>query len=354
MTAFVRAASLSNYAEVASQVGLDANAMLRRAGIDRRALTDLDLRLPAARVAELLERSAAESGCETFGLRMAESRRISDFGAISLLITHQATLRDALMTVVSHRQLLNESLLVQVEEHDGLVIIREELLVGGEAAVRPSPIDQSPIRQAPIPQSPIRQSYELAIGVLFRMFRTLLGARWRAESINFTHRPPADLTVHRRMFGPIVQFGSDFNGLTCASSDLDAPNPTADPALAEFAARYVQSLPGAEHRSLSDETQKAIYLLLPTGQASIGRVAASLGLNDRTLQRRLLAEGGDFSRLLNDIRRELAVRYVAGGDFPLARIAGLVGYSRQTSFNRWFAAEFGASPTRWRGAAAGG
>ena len=338
MTAFVRAASLSNYVEVASQVGLDASAMLRRTGVDRRALTDPDLRLPAAQVAELLERSAAESGCETFGLRMAESRRISDFGAISLLITHQATLRDALMTVVSHRQLLNESLVVHVEEHDGLVIIREELLVGGEAPFRPSPL---------------RQSYELAIGVLFRMFRALLGARWRAESVNFTHRASADLTVHRRMFGPILQFGSDFNGLTCASRDLDAPNPTADPALAQFAARYVQSLPGAEHRSLSDETQKAIYLLLPTGQASIGRVAASLGLNERTLQRRLLAEGGDFTRLLNEIRRELAVRYITGCDFPLARVAGLVGYSRQSSFNRWFVAEFGASPTRWRGGGGG-
>ena len=333
MTAFVRAASLSNYAEVAAQVGLDANTLLRQAGIDRRALIDPDLRLPAAQVAELLERSAATSGYETFGLRMAESRRISDFGAISLLITHQPTLRDALMTVIQHRQLLNESLVVHVEEHDGLVIIREELLVGGGVA--------------------IRQSYELAIGVLFRMFRALLGARWRAESVNFTHRAPADLTVHRRMFGPILQFGSDFNGLTCASRDLDAPNPTADPALAQFAARYVQSLPGAEHRSLSDETQKAIYLLLPTGQASIGRVAASLGLNERTLQRRLLAEGGDFTRLLNEIRRELAVRYITGCDFPLARVAGLVGYSRQSSFNRWFASEFGVSPTRWRGGSAG-
>ena len=30
-----------------------------------------------------------------------------------------------------------------------------------------------------------------------------------------------------------------------------------------------------------------------------------------------------------------------------------VGYSRQSSFNRWFADEFGASPTGWRRKAAG-
>src|SRR4051812_47747010 len=123
MGPFVRSASLSNFAEVAAQVGLDANAMLREIGIDRRALTDPDLRIPAQAVAELLEASAGRADCLTFGLRMAESRRLSDFGAVSLLITHQATVRDALLTVVQYRQLLNESLVVHLEEHGDLVVV---------------------------------------------------------------------------------------------------------------------------------------------------------------------------------------------------------------------------------------
>jgi AraC-like DNA-binding protein len=32
----------------------------------------------------------------------------------------------------------------------------------------------------------------------------------------------------------------------------------------------------------------------------------------------------------------------------MSRIAGLVGYSRQSSFNRWFAEEFAMSPGAWR------
>jgi AraC-like DNA-binding protein len=326
MTPTVRGATLSNYAEVAAQVGLDANAMLRRFGVERRALSDPDMRLPAARVIELLEESAAASDCPTFGLRMAESRQLSDLGAVSLLLTHQATMRDVLMTMVQYRQLLNPVLLIEVEEHDDMVLVREELVASGEA----------------------RQAAELALGVLYRLFRVVLGARWRAQSVNFAHPPPPDLAVHRRVFGPICEFGSDFNGLTCSRRDLDAPNPSADPTMARFAERYVRSLPHADARSLTQDVQKAIYLLLPVGEATIGRVADSLGLNERTLQRRLADEDADFTGLLNDIRRGLTVRYVANRALPLARVAGLVGYSRQSSFNRWFAEEFGASPTRWR------
>jgi AraC-like DNA-binding protein len=316
----VRGATLSNYAEVAGQVGLDAAGMLKRFGIDRRVLVDQDARIVAEGVVDLLEISA-------------ESRRLSDFGAVSLLITHQATMRDALMSVVAYRQLVNPALVIEVEEHDDIVVVREELLLTGHGTMR--------------------QSYELAIGVLYRMFRTVLGPRWRALSANFAHAPPADLTVHRRLFGPICEFNSDFHGLTCGRADLDAPNPSADPNLAVLAERYLRTLPATEERPLSQDVQKTLYLMLPMGGAAIGRVAASLGLNERTLQRRLAAEGADFAGLLNDIRRELAVRYIANTVLPLSRAADLLGYARQSSFSRWFAEEFGQSATAWRQSDAG-
>jgi AraC-like DNA-binding protein len=328
MAVTVRAASLSNYLEVAGQVGLDARAMLRRVGVDARVLAEPDARINALDVARLLELSAAASGCLTFGLRMAESRRLSDFGAVSLLISHQATMRDALMTIIHYRMLLNEALMIHVEEHAGLVLIREELHIEG----------------APT----LRQSDELAIGVIYRMFRALLGSRWRAHSVNFAHAAPPDLAVHRRVFGPITEFGSDFNGLTCDRADLDTPNPSADPSLALYAERYVQTLPHADRRSFSGDVLKAIYLLLPGEGASMTAVSEILGMNPRTLQRRLTAEGGEFGSLLNEARRDLALRYVENRSFPLSRVAGLLGYSRQSSFSRWFGESFGMSPSAWR------
>jgi AraC-like DNA-binding protein len=91
--------------------------------------------------------------------------------------------------------------------------------------------------------------------------------------------------------------------------------------------------------------------LLPTGRASIAEVAAALGINLRTLQRRLANEETAFSTLIAGVRRELAERYLASPSYTLTRVAEMLGYGQLSSFTRWFSEEFGLSPTAWRQAA---
>jgi AraC-like DNA-binding protein len=328
MGTLIRAAALSNFADVAQQMGLAPRVLLREAGLDPGALSDPDIRVPVVAVMKVLEVAAVRSGCETFGLRMAEIRRLSDFGAVSLLVAHQPTLREALDTIMRYRHLMNDALVMSVEEFGDLVVLREELVIEEPA--------------------PARQAYELAIGVLFRMFNALLGPRWRPHGIRFTHSRPVDLSVHRRMFGPNVQFDCDFNGIVCSGSDLDTPNPAADPQLAHYARQFVEGMGVRDVRSAARQVREAAYLLMPAGRASIGQIAQALGMNVRTLQRRLASEGAEFSQLLNEVRRDLAVRYLANPTYSKTEIARLLGYGQLSSFTRWFIAEFGAPPTRWR------
>jgi len=327
MPPMVRAATLTNFVDVARQVGLDPARALRQAGLDPRVLADPERRLPAATVNDLFERAAAESGCQTFGLRMGELRRLSDFGAISLLINHQPTPRAALATLIAFRRMLNEALILDVEESNDLVIVRELLMLGDSG--------------------PAVQAHELMVAVLYRMFRGILGPRWRPLSINFTHAAPADRNVHRRVFGVDVEFGSEFNGLVLAAADLDRPNPTADPALAQYARQFVETLPNAGQDDAVQQARKAVYHLLPLGRATLADVAQTLGFNPRTLQRRLGGLGAEFSNIVASVRRDLAVRYLANSDLSVTQVAELLGYARIGSFTRWFAAEFGVAPTTW-------
>jgi hypothetical protein len=80
MQHLVRAASLTNYSEVARGLGLDPNRLLMDAGLSPGMLNDPDLKLPAERVAQLLESSAAASGFESFGPRMAGRARCPTSG----------------------------------------------------------------------------------------------------------------------------------------------------------------------------------------------------------------------------------------------------------------------------------
>lgn len=326
MSPLVRAATLTNFFEVAQSLDLNPLPLLREVGLSRALLADPEQRIPAESAVHLLELAAEAAQCPQFGLRMAESRQLSDFGVVSLLISHQRTLREALTVTMQYRHLLNDTLAMQIEDAGHLVIIREEVV----ATV------------------PSRQATELALGVLFRMCAAVMAGRWAPQSVNFAHEAPADLSLHQRVFACRLEFGSEFNGIVCRASDLDAPNPSADPAMARYAQRFVESLPLVSEPSLVLDVRKAIYLMLPSGRASTEYVAQALGLSVRTLQRQLDEAGTSFTHMLSEVRRELAERYVANPRYPLVRVSELLGYSTPSSFTRWFIAQFGQAPQQWR------
>lgn len=329
MTAWVRAAALTNFADVARELGHDPEAALRHAGLRVQLLHQPDQQVEADRVARLFEDTARQTGCETFGLRIAARRQLSNFGVVSLLLMHQPTLRQALLTLIQHLPLLNERLAIQVEEVGKLVILREELAV---------PLDA-------------RQSIELAIGVLYRMCAVMLGEQWQPASVSFSHPAPSSPLFHRRFFKCRVEFDGDFNGLVCRAADLDVPNPDADPVLVDYARKLIAELPGNRPRAIDQEVRKAIYLMLPTGRATCKAVAQSLGTSMRTLQRELDGHALTFKQLLDEVRQELARRYLVNKRYSLGEVAAMLGYSTHSAFTRWFGEQFGCSPQAWRGRA---
>jgi AraC-like DNA-binding protein len=328
VSSLIRAATLQNYFEVAQQLEFNPQALLQSAGLSRSMLSDPERRIPASAAARLLEDSARESGCETFGLRMAEPRQLSDFGVSSLLLMHQPTLREALLGTMKYRHLLNELLAIHLEESQRTVVIREEFVPDTGAASR--------------------QAIELALGALYRLCGALLGPRWKPHSVNFTHAAPENLQVHRRVFRCALEFGREFNGIVCDVADLDLPLPSADPAMARYVERLVASMPAPERGSIATEVRKDLYILMPMGQAAIEQVARGRGMQVRTLQRRLDEAGETFSNILNSVRTELVLRYMENREYSLQEVGRLLGFSAPSSFTRWFSSAFGVAPRAWR------
>jgi AraC-like DNA-binding protein len=328
METMIRAATLTGYFQVARRHGLNPLELMRQVELDTASLLHPDQRIPVSSACRLLEISAQRSGCSTFGLEMAELRQKFDVGAVGLLLAHKRTLREALMTAVQYRHLLNDALGLYVESGGNVVSIREEV----------------------IPDAPTqtRQATELAVAIMARICRALLGQNWKPRSVNFTHPAPCDIGPHRRFFGCPVRFNSDFNGIVCTAADLDLPNPAADPELVRYAESLATPMNVACPDSIMQEVRKAIYLLLPLGQASIKEVAGMLHLSTRTLQRQLNALESDFATLLTNVRHDLAIRYLVAGRHPIGRVAELLAFSRQASFTRWFIAQFGMTPRAWR------
>ncbi|MDM0109453.1 AraC family transcriptional regulator [Variovorax sp. J22R24] len=328
MTNLVRSASLTNYADVARAAGLDPLALLADVGLNPACLHDPDLRIPSDAVRRLLEASATVSRMDNFGLRMVETRQLSNLGVVALVAREEPTVRRIVRAMLRYSHLLNESVYAKLEEADGVAVIREELLLGQEGSSR--------------------QATELLVGVMYRNLKYFLGPDWSPIRVCFTHPPPQDPGLHIRIFGYVVAFGQDFNGLVCTTRDMDAPNPLADPVMARYARQMLEATAGSGRMATVDSVRHILLVLLATGECSIDQVAQQLGVDRRTVHRRLLREGTTFTDVVNMVRREMAVHYVEDGTRPLSQVAELLGFSALSAFSRWYKQQFGEVAGRRR------
>ncbi|MFJ3259051.1 helix-turn-helix transcriptional regulator [Pseudomonas sp. NPDC086581] len=88
--------------------------------------------------------------------------------------------------------------------------------------------------------------------------------------------------------------------------------------------------------------------LLRTQECRIERIADLLGLNTRTLQRRLAVRGFEFEEITDLVRRRQAEQLLRNSDLSIQEIAVLLGYRRATSFGRAHRRWFGISPVEHR------
>ena len=326
----VRAAALTGYFAVAEELRLDTVPLLRANGLSRTMLENPEAMLPARPVIRLLEESAAASGCLTFGLRMVERRGLADLGMVSLLIAHQSTLRDALSVLTQFRNRINSTLVTSMEQFDGMALLREHFALD--------------------PPIPSRQADDLALGVLDQMCRSVVGASWLPVAVSFPYEQPPvpERAVYQRLFSGPLEFNSDFEGILVSLGDLDRPNPRSDPALASHARNLVNAMIDPGERSIVQEVEQAIQLLMPAGRASIASVADSLGMTVRTLQRRLEEDGSQFSDLLDRVRVREVNRYLGQRRLRLTDVADLLGYSSLSAFSNWYRGRFDETPSEAR------
>jgi len=71
-------------------------------------------------------------------------------------------------------------------------------------------------------------------------------------------------------------------------------------------------------------------------------------MSERSLQRRLAEESVRFEALTDDVRREMAARYLADRKVAIAEIAYLLGYSEPSAFHRAFKRWTGSTPAEAR------
>ncbi|MBU1377638.1 MAG: AraC family transcriptional regulator [Alphaproteobacteria bacterium] len=330
MSQLGRSAGLTGFLELAGEVGVDAYALAQAVGLPPEALTDPDLRIAVEMMGRMFEMAAEQSGVEDFALRIAEQRRISNMGAVGLVIREQPTLRKALQAYARYQWLQNDAYSLVLEEFGDQAVLR----IYGPAWQQ-------------------RQVQELSVATAVRTLKAVMGEAWKPLEVRFTHAAPRRLDTYRRVLGVTPLFDQDCMAIVLRQDDLETAIATADPAMARQVALFLDRMAADRSVALRDKVADLIVALLPDGVCSVERVAQHLGMDRRTLHRRLLAEETTFSGILDATRQDMAASLLLTSDRPLQSVADLLGFSSLSAFAHWFRRKFGQSASAYRAANAG-
>jgi AraC-like DNA-binding protein len=81
-------------------------------------------------------------------------------------------------------------------------------------------------------------------------------------------------------------------------------------------------------------------------------VARDLGMSKRTLARRLSEDGLNFTEILQQLRHDLALRYLEDRKLHVSKIAWLLGFGAVSAFTHAFKRWSGKTPSQMRSAPA--
>lgn len=312
----------------AQRLSVDRETLLEEAGIPSEALNRE--RWPVDDITRLWHAAEHCTGDAAFGLKVGSQFSPLSISGVGFALQSVATLREAIVMMQKFQRLISDG-------------GRFQMLPGNTATW----VVYHP-RQGQLAFNPHQIEAVLAAVIGFATWVT--GARMEPLKVHFSQARLGPWPGYRAVFHCPVDFEQAFSGLLVENAVLDQPLPQADPQLAQVHERYTEARLAALSMSSVSVPELRQWL-----EARIGPVlprrseaAAALGISERTLARRLQAQGRTFEGLLDEVRRDRALQAVAETNTPLPAIAESLGFAEASTFYRAFRRWTGMPPVRWR------
>jgi AraC-like DNA-binding protein len=306
--------------------GGDVEAVLRAAGLSREALASIEYRLPHESAARLWEAAAVSVGDPAFGLHVAETLPMGAYDVLDYMVAAAATTGEAIARIARYFRLV----------HDG-----------SDVRLIAEPRQARLVRRGP---ALALQYEEFSLALFLVRSRSATGVAWRPDAVAFEHARPGDARELARVFGCPVAFGAAAGELRFDRSILHLPHRRADSRLLDILTRYADGLLRTMPNGgdLVAAVSASIARQLATRMPSLASTAAAVHLPVRTLQRRLAATGTAFSALVDEVRREIALKYIGDARLSIGEIGYLVHFSEPANFSRAFKRWMGEAPAEYR------
>jgi len=310
--------------------GIDTRTLLENANITVQQVNDANRKLRVRDQIKFLNLVAGAVRDDLFGFHLAQSPDLREFGFLYYVAASSEVLGDALQKLARYSAIANEG-------------VSPTYVAGRNVSIK--------FHYIGVSRHLDRHQIEFFMAVLVRLCRQLTGIQLAPVHVRFAHHRNAQSEELNQFFGGNVEFSAAVDELSFAPKIKDTPVISADHHLNKLLITYCEEALSQRrlHRgAFRASVENALVPLLPHGNANLDAVANRLGVGQRTLARRLAAEGLNFSAVLGNLKTDLAKRYLADNDLSISQIAWLLGYQEVSSFTHAFKRWSGKTPRQVR------
>jgi AraC-like DNA-binding protein len=310
-----------------ANLGVDADEVLRRSGLDPAELYQANLRTKFSGQPRFWKAAVELSGDPCIGLHLGEEMPVYKGQILEYLFLSSQTFGDGLRRVLNYQRLISDALHGQVTE-------------------TPSPCLTSYFSEHQHATSHLAEAMVLG---LIKGFQAVTDGTFKPEKIVFNHPPNTDIAEYQRIFQCPVEFNAKSFQLFFPASMLSYRSLYAEPELLNLHIQAAdQHLAVLQQQDLITEVRSQLGALLESGETTLANVANRLGVTPRHLRHQLDLAGTSFQRLLNDYRHRLARRLLSQTDEGISEIVYLTGFSEPSTFYRAFRRWEGTTPIEYR------
>ena len=315
------------------ELGLALPAVLRQAGLPIHLLEQERVWLDTRELFAFYSAIDRVSQEPAIGLKIGSEERLERYSPIAIAALYTRSFREAMDRISRYKRLTGPQ---EIRVTDGVEECTVEFLWLLSDCEEPTPLVDMCI-------SWLVTIGRRGIGRHIHPLRVELkrAARWRER--------------YEEFYGCPVHFECPTNKVFFRTADVHQPFLTHNLDLLEMVAPQLDAelRKQALDRSLDTQVKTILKRFLAGQKPRLEDVAFEMRLSTRTLQRRLLAEGHSFHRLVEEARREMAQHYLLESSLELNETAYLLGFEDPNSFIRAFHRWEGTSPGEWRNSRTG-
>jgi len=310
--------------------GVPVAPLLKNVGLTPEAIADSEERLSVQSQIKFLDEAAIALKDDCLGFTLAREHDPREIGLLYYVMASSQTLGDALKRVARYSQITNEALVVRYREGNRLIIN---------------------LNYSGVPRHSDRHQIEFCMFAVLRICRVLTGQNLVPQHFSIAHHRSGTNSEMSRFVGTTVQFGADTDEFALNANARELPLIQADPYLNDLLLKYCEAALAdrrGDTSQLRTRVENAISPLLPHGRVLVEDIARSLGMSERTLARKLSDEGLNFTEILQQLRRDLAVRYLDDPKLHVSKIAWLLGFREVSAFTHACKRWTGKTPSQMR------